>query len=154
MATVRVWIVNLTVRLTLSICLSVQSYGTYCQQRGKRYNSIRTGRQVVRWNVLHTFEIEGYPISEDLETNSIAKSSLAREIRRDDVQGTSRVLQREASTSARKGFDVNPTRALSQDGNKMKEQGMARELEGDRGHFSKTCETFAEGEETGCSIFG
>jgi hypothetical protein len=76
--------------------------------KGRRYNSIRTGRQVVRWNVLHTFEREGYPISEDLETNLIAKRSLAREIRQDDVQGTSRVLQSEASTSARKGFDVNP----------------------------------------------
>jgi hypothetical protein len=45
---------------------------------------------------------------------------LAREIRRDDVRGTSRVLQIEASTSGQKGFDVNPTRARSQAGNKKK----------------------------------
>jgi hypothetical protein len=32
MATVRVRIVILTVRITLSVCPSVQSYGTYCQQ--------------------------------------------------------------------------------------------------------------------------
>jgi hypothetical protein len=32
MATVRVWIVILTVQITLSVCLSVQSYGTYCEQ--------------------------------------------------------------------------------------------------------------------------
>jgi hypothetical protein len=89
--------------------------------KGGKYNSIRTGQQIVCWNVLHTFEREGYPISEGLETNSIAKRSLAREIRRDDVRGTSRVLHIEASTSGQKGLDVNPTRAQSQDGNKKKE---------------------------------
>jgi hypothetical protein len=121
----------------------------------KQDNSIRTGGQVIHWNVLHTLEREGYPISEDLETNSIAKRSLAREIRRYDVQGTSRVLQIEASTSGQKGFDVNPTRARSQDRTKRKNREWSENSKVIEGIFRKpACETFAEGEETGCSTFG
>jgi hypothetical protein len=121
---------------------------------GERYNSIRTGRQVVRWNVLHTFERKGYPISEGLETNSIAKRSLAEksaEMTYEERQEYFKLKHQQVDEKAL--ISTQPEREAKME-TKRKNREWSENSKGDRGHFPKTCETFAEGEETGCSTFG